>query len=73
LLKGAMSPSEIAKATNLPPSHISRALKEFMLMGIVDCLNPKTKTGKLYRLTKKGEDICRIIKGGEIADEYSNK
>ena len=67
------TPSEIAKATSLAPSHISRTLKEFCTMGLLDCINPKAKTGKLYKLTKEGENIQNAIRGGEIAEDYSSK
>ena len=69
--KSSETPSEIAKRTNLAPSHISRTLIEFVKMGLLKCENPKDKIGKLYTLTEKGQMIQDVLKGGEIADKYS--
>ena len=66
--KSSETPSEIAKRTNLAPSHITRTLKEFVKMGLLKCENPKDKIGKLYTLTERGQEIQDILKGGEIAD-----
>ena len=67
------TPSEIAKKTNLSPSHISRTLKEFVKKDLIRCETPKNKIGKIYMLTKVGENLQSIIQGGEIADKYSEK
>lgn len=43
---------------------VSRALRDLQEEGLVDCLNPPTKRGDrgvLYRLTKKGEQIKRLL------------
>ncbi len=69
--KSSEIPSEIAKRTNLSPSHISRSLNEFVEMGLLRCENPKDKIGKLYTLTEKGQMVQDVLKGGEIADKYS--
>ena len=67
----SLTPSEIAKKTNLAPSHITRTLKDFVKIGLVRCENPKDKIGKLFTLTEKGQAIQDVLKGGEVADKYS--
>ncbi|MBI2106248.1 winged helix-turn-helix transcriptional regulator [Candidatus Woesearchaeota archaeon] len=67
----SITPSELAKRTNLSPSHISRTLKELEANGLVICKTPKAHIGKIYTLTEKGEEIQEVIKGGELADKYS--
>lgn len=65
------TPTELAKMTSLAPSHISRTLKEFCAKGLVECLSPDHKMGRLYKLSKRGGDIQAILLGGEIADKTS--
>ena len=55
------TPSEIARKTGLYPTHVSRALREFIEKGLVKCLTPKERVGRLYRITKKGKDILKNI------------
>ncbi|MBI2667524.1 MarR family transcriptional regulator [Candidatus Woesearchaeota archaeon] len=66
-----ITPSELAKKTNLAPSHISRTIKEFSEKGLLECKTPNHNHGRIYFLTDKGKEITEIIKGGELADEYS--
>lgn len=42
-------------------AEVSRALAELKSQKLVVCLNPKSKTGKLYKLSKLGEKIKRLI------------
>ncbi len=55
-------PSQIAKDTNINPNHISKTLKELKSLELVECVNPKVRIGKLYKLTDKGEEIVKNIK-----------
>ncbi len=50
-------PSQIKDETKLEDSNVSRALKELVKEGIVKCITPKEKTGRIYELTKVGEEI----------------
>jgi len=56
-----VTPSEIAKGSDLYLTHVSRALREFQDKGLVECLTPKTRVGKLYRITKLGEKILKEV------------
>ena len=67
----SLTPTELAKKTNLAPSHISRTLKEFVKNELVKCETPRTKIGKIYTLTRLGQNIQSIIMGGEVAEKYS--
>ncbi|MDP3639940.1 MAG: hypothetical protein Q8R53_01930 [Nanoarchaeota archaeon] len=42
-------------------AQVSRALKELQFQSLITCLTPKEKTGRLYALTKKGEELLRKI------------
>lgn len=55
------TPTDIKKETRLAPSHISRTLKEFTKKGIVICLTPKQKIGRIYKLSQKGEKLLKHL------------
>lgn len=61
LQEKSMTPGEIAKETEIYPSHISTALKELTDKKIVVCVTPKLKKGRLYNLTKEGKKILEEI------------
>lgn len=60
-LKKPKTPTEIAKISKLSTSHVSRTLAEFLEKGIVRCLTPNEKVGKIYILTEEGEGILKIL------------
>jgi DNA-binding transcriptional regulator GbsR (MarR family) len=45
--------SEVAQEHFIPPSQVSRALKELLDRRIVKVLNPKARKGRLYVAAKK--------------------
>ena len=51
------TPSRIAEKSKYSLNHTSRVLGDFRKHGIVKCLNPEKKTGRLYILTGKGKTI----------------
>lgn len=55
-------PTEIKEETKLSLNNVSDVLREFKKKKIVKCLNPKEKTGRLYKLTPKGMRIRELIK-----------
>lgn len=61
-LEKPKTPTEIAKELKVSTSHVSRTLSEFVTKGIVECLTPKERIGKVYQLTKNGMDILREMK-----------
>ena len=62
LLDNPIRPSEIAKKLDIRLTHITRELRFLKQKGLVECLNPKERIGRLYQLTKKG----KILKKGMI-------
>ena len=52
-----LTPTQIAEKSGYSLNHTSRVLSEFRKKGIAKCINPKQKTGRLYKLTKKGKLI----------------
>lgn len=54
-------PSQIKNETKLEDSNVSRTLKELEKEGIVRCVTPNEKTGRIYELTKVGEEIKKEL------------
>lgn len=50
-------PSVIAKDSGIRINHISKVLAELKAHELVECINPEVRKGRLYRLTKKGNEI----------------
>ena len=61
-LETPRTPTLLAKDLDLNLANISRAITELEDKGIVVCLTPKHKVGKIYSLTKKGKDIAVKVK-----------
>ena len=60
------SPSQIAKELNISLPHVSRALKELEKEGLVECLTPNEKVGRIYKRTLIGDEIAYFIKMSNI-------
>ena len=50
-------PTEVKKETGLSLNNVSDVLRSFEKKKLAKCLNPKEKTGRLYKLTPKGMRI----------------
>jgi len=55
------TPTQIKEETKLSLNNVSDVLRLFIKKGIVKCLNEEDKVGRLYKLTKKGEEIRKEI------------
>ena len=47
-------PKEIAHDSGILQNHISTVLRQLKDKDLVECLNPKLRKGRLYRLTEDG-------------------
>ena len=54
-------PTEIKEDTKLSLNNVSDVLRALRKKRIVKCMNPKQKTGRLYKLTAKGMRIKEMI------------
>ena len=52
-----MIPTEIRNETKLSITHVSKVLKAFNEKGVVKCLTPGVRIGKIYELTSMGKPI----------------
>jgi predicted transcriptional regulator len=50
-------PTEIKKEAQMSLTNVSKILRAFKKKGLVICLTPDSKTGKIYELTGKGKKI----------------
>jgi predicted transcriptional regulator len=64
-LETPRTPTFLSKELNVNLANISRALAELEDKSIVVCLTPHQKVGKIYSLTKKGDEIIEKIKAME--------
>lgn len=54
-------PSAIAGDLGIRTNHISKVLGDLKDHGLVECINPEVRKGRLYRLTDKGEDVVKNL------------
>ncbi|MBS3090710.1 MarR family transcriptional regulator [Candidatus Pacearchaeota archaeon] len=59
---GHKTPTEMSRATSIRIYHISTILNELVKMGLIKCLNPELRKGRIYALTQKGVRILKEIK-----------
>lgn len=62
LLDKPSTPTKIAEQLKNHRSTISRSLLDMERKGLVKCLTPNEKTGRLYTLTNKGKNTLKNIK-----------
>ncbi|OGI11739.1 hypothetical protein A3K64_00115 [Candidatus Micrarchaeota archaeon RBG_16_36_9] len=62
VLNKPKTPKQISTETNLYLSHVSKGLKDLSDIGLVNCLTPELRKGKLYALTEKGNEIFQTLK-----------
>lgn len=58
------SPKDLSDLTDIALPNITRALKELEERGLVECLNPDFKKGRLYASTEMGKQIFKAIEEG---------
>ncbi|MGC8936728.1 MAG: ArsR family transcriptional regulator [Candidatus Methanomethylicaceae archaeon] len=61
LLQSPKTPKQISKQVGIHLSHVSKTLSELAGEGIVDCVNPNMKKGRVYRLTELGKWVAHRI------------
>jgi len=58
------TPTEIAKEIKVSTPHVSRSMKDFSEKGLVRCLTPNAKVGRIYELTARGKDVRKMVGEG---------
>lgn len=62
MLENPKTPTQLLDGLNIHLSHISRALGELESKKLVKCLTPTEKVGRVYRLTKRGRKVLKMVK-----------
>ena len=62
LALGPKTPAAIAKSSGKHLSHISRALRESVEKGLVECLTPNLPKNRIYKITAKGKEVLEKLK-----------
>lgn len=57
MANGPLTPKQLHNQTKLQFPHISEKLQELVTAGLVKCLHPNKRKGKLYYLTKTGVNV----------------
>jgi len=55
------TPTELAKDIELNLGYVSNIIISLLTRKLIECLNPEEKRHRLYRRTKKGEDLIKEI------------
>jgi len=56
-----MTPTEITNKTGINLSHVSRTLSELVSHGLVECVNPDVRVGKVFKRTSDGESVVEKL------------
>ena len=59
---GVKMPRQLAADCNILPNHISNVLTLLKKLGLLECINPEVKKGRLYRLSDDGKKILKDLK-----------
>lgn len=57
-----LTPSELARRLERKPSDVSRSLNRLSKKGLVTCLNPKRRKGRIYAVTETGIAALRLLR-----------
>ncbi|MBI4154067.1 winged helix-turn-helix transcriptional regulator [Candidatus Woesearchaeota archaeon] len=66
-LETPMTPTHLAKRTGISLSNMGTKLSDLQRHGIVECLTPRARKGRVYSLTPKGVRILKAVKSMETA------
>lgn len=61
LSKRNTTPKEISLSAKIQLSHVSNLLHELTEEGLVVCLTPRLKRGRIYALTEAGKDVAEEL------------
>lgn len=62
LAKGPKTPKQISDDTELYLSHVSHVIKDLVKIGVIECLTPNLRRGKVFSLSEEGKEIADQLK-----------
>lgn len=54
-------PKTIARDCDILQNHISNVLTYLKNMGLVICINPDAKKGRIYKLSEEGQEMIKYL------------
>ena len=61
-LETAKTPTILARELNTSIPNISRALRELQSKGLIECVTPKARVGKIFMVTQEGKTVLMIVR-----------
>ena len=61
-LETAKTPTILARELHTSLPNISRALRELQSKGLVECVTPNARVGKIFTLTEKGKAVLAKVR-----------
>jgi predicted transcriptional regulator len=55
------TPTRISRVLKMSLSNVSTKLKELKIRGLVECINPGRRKGRIYIITTKGRSLLDIM------------
>lgn len=69
LAESPATPTRIAEDTDIPVTHVSRALGGFRERGLVELLVPEDrKKGRIYGITERGREVWTLIESKNLVE-----
>jgi len=65
---GYQTPTGLSKFLKISLSNISTKLSELKRRGLVDCINPERRKGRIYVITEKGKFLIEKLPNGYKID-----
>lgn len=62
ILEAPRTPTQLAKLLGMSQPNISHKLKDLQDNGLVECVNPENRKGRIYRLTASGTKTLKKLK-----------
>lgn len=62
LLERPKTPTQLAKSMKSSLPNVSLKLKDLSDRGLVTCINPEDRKGRIYKLTDKGNKVLEELK-----------
>jgi predicted transcriptional regulator len=62
LAKGEKTPAQLAAEAGMYISHVCATLSDLTGKGLVKCLTPELRRGKIYSLTSEGKEVYEKLK-----------
>ena len=57
----AMIPSKISEEATMLPNYGSKIISDLKKEGLIECINPEVKKGRLYKLTATGKSVAKYL------------